>query len=114
VVNISAIRREEETPHDTLEARPSITPFRFKFSFVFGRCYTIKNLSAINSRYIFERAECTCSDSVTSILPRFSANSNTKGHHIALDSNSHSLDPLWYQPCLYHPVLVPSDVLDCM
>jgi hypothetical protein len=114
VVDISAFHCEEETAHDTLEARSPVTSVRIKFHFVLGRGNAIKELSAVNSRYVLERAEWTRDVFVTSNLPRFSSTSHTKGYYVTFDGTSHSLNPLRHQSCPHHPILVPGDVLDRM
>jgi hypothetical protein len=57
VVNISAVRDEEETAYDPFKARSSIVSLRNNFSIAIGYRDAIKELTTVDSKYILEREE---------------------------------------------------------
>lgn len=96
MVNISAVRNEEETTRNTRKAPLSVTIVRIKFSLAIGCDDAIQEFPAVNSRQILERAEWVDGDSVAITFPGIFSIPNTKGYHIALDGISYPLDPLWH------------------
>jgi len=69
MVNISAVRDEEEAARDTYEAQSTVTPVRIDFPSVISCSDAIEKLPAVDPSYILERAEWVDGDSVAVIVP---------------------------------------------